>query len=163
MNLLKLPFAAVCCALLSGCITVDPKAQITPLAPSQAQAAFHAPVTVTLHLTKSDEDLREELTAEINQAFDAVKIPRSPSADSRVTVTVEELRRVSRASRVWNGQLAGRVKYRIALAFSNGEQISVEGDLGAKYGYHQGWGAVTTDGLKKIAEVVATETAKRIK
>lgn len=162
MNPLKLLSTAVCCVLLSGCITVDPKAQITPLSPSQEQAAFHAPVKVALHLNKLDEDLRDELTAELKKAFDAASVRYSASADSRISVTVDELRRVSRASRTWNGQLAGRVSYKVTIEFPQGERIAVSGDLGAKYGYSQAWGAVTADGLKKIAEIVATETKKRL-
>lgn len=159
----KLPLLGCALLLLSGCISVDPSSKLTPTAGARAGAEFRAPVAVTLVLKNDDEDLRKDLTAAIADALDKANVPHATRSEHIVTVTVAELRRVSRASRVWNGQLAGRVKYRVTIQFSDGTELNEEGDLGARYGYHQATGATTADGIRKLAEIVAAQTAKRLK
>ncbi len=81
---------------------------------------------------------------------------------SKATLSVNSLRRVSKASRPFNGHFAGRVNYDFTLTLSTGEVLQLSGDLGMKYSYHNAFGATTDDGVKTIAESTATETRKRL-
>lgn len=162
---MKIIAPLLCCAvlLLSGCITVDPKAQTSPLSAATTNAQFTAPISVSLVLSSADEDLRKELTGAISAALKGARIAQASTSTSTVEMKLNRFRRVSKLSRSWNGHFAGAVEYDVTLTFSTGESFRINADLGMKYGYSGTFGKTTGDGIKAIAQLVATETVKRIK